>query len=140
PRYRLHSQMDPGPVSATGKVAGREALAIHPEDARRRGISDGDLVRVFNARGACLAGAAITDAVRPGVLRLSCGAWYDPTSSDDGALCAHGNANMLTRDHGTSKLAQGPTCGTTLVEVERWTGAVPPVRAFEPPARQAAIA
>jgi len=140
PRYRLHSQMDPGPVSATGKVAGREALAINPQDAQRRGISDGDLVRVFNGRGACLAGVEITDAVRPGVLRLSCGAWYDPATSDDGALCAHGNANMLTRDQGTSKLAQGPTCATTLVEVERWTDAVPPVRAFEPPARQAATA
>src|SRR3954454_13264899 len=38
PPYRLHSQMDAGPVSALGKVAGREAIAIHPDDARRRGI------------------------------------------------------------------------------------------------------
>src|SRR5258708_28638229 len=86
PRYRLHSQMDGGPVSATGKVAGREAVAINPADAKRRGIAAGDVVRVFNARGACLAGAEITEAVRPGVLRLSCGAWYDPADSDDGAL------------------------------------------------------
>jgi biotin/methionine sulfoxide reductase len=137
PRYRLHSQMDPEGVSATGKIAGREALAIHPDDARRRGIAEGDLVRVFNARGACLAGATLTDRIRPGVLRLSCGAWYDPATPEDGALCAHGNANMLTRDRGTSKLGQGPTCATTLVEVERWTAAAPPVRAFEPPAQTA---
>jgi len=45
----------------------------------------------------------------------------------------HGNANMLTRDHGTSKLGQGPSSATALVEVERWTGAVPPLRAFTPP-------
>ncbi len=32
----------PGPVSALGKVAGREAVAIHPDDAKRRGIADGD--------------------------------------------------------------------------------------------------
>jgi biotin/methionine sulfoxide reductase len=133
PRHRLHSQMDPGPVSAAGKVAGREAVAIHPEDAKRRGISDGDVVRVHNARGSCLAGAVLTDAVREGVLRLSCGAWYDPAASDDNTICVHGNANMLTRDHGTSKLGQGPTSATTLVEVERWLGAVPPIRAFEPP-------
>ncbi len=63
--------MDPGPVSARGKIAGREAVAIHPEDAQRRRIADGDLVRVFNARGACLAGAEVTEAVRPGVVRLS---------------------------------------------------------------------
>ena len=69
PRYRLHSQMDPGPVSARGKVAGREAIAINPADAGRRGIADGDVVRVYNARGACLAGAVVTDTVSPGVLR-----------------------------------------------------------------------
>lgn len=133
PRDRLHSQMDPGPVSAAGKIAEREAVAINPHDAAARGIADGDVVRVYNARGACLAGAQISDAVRPGVLRLSCGAWYDPATDDDGALCVHGNANMLTRDRGSSKLAQGPTSATTLVEVERWTGPAPRVRAFEPP-------
>jgi biotin/methionine sulfoxide reductase len=133
PRYRLHSQMDAGPVSAGGKVAGREAIVIHPDDARRRGIQDGDLVRVFNTRGACLAGAQLTDAIRPGVVRLSCGAWYDPATPDDGALCAHGNANMLTRDRGTSRLGQGPTCATTLVEIERWSAPAPEVRAFAPP-------
>ena len=126
--------MDPGPVSAAGKVAGREAVAIHPHDAAQRGIADGDLVRVYNARGACLAGAELTDAIRPGVLRLSCGAWYDPAGPEQDAMCVHGNANMLTRDHGTSKLGQGPSCATALVEVERWREAAPPVRAFRPPA------
>ena len=48
--------MDSGPVSARGKVDGREAVAMHPGDAGRRGIKDGDIVRVHNARGACLAG------------------------------------------------------------------------------------
>jgi len=133
PRHRLHSQMDPGPVSALGKVAGREALAIHPDDARARGIEDGALVRVFNARGACLAGAVVTDTIRPGVVKLSCGAWYDPVDGAEGAPCAHGNANVLTQDHGTSRLGQGPSSATALVEVERWTEAAPPVRAFAPP-------
>jgi biotin/methionine sulfoxide reductase len=137
PRYRLHSQMDPGPISARGKVAGREAVAIHPDDARRRGIADGDIVRIHNARGACLAGAQLTEAIRPGVVRLSCGAWYDPSTTGDGALCAHGNANVLTRDRGTSRLGQGPSCATTLVEIERWSAAPPEVRAFAPPERVA---
>jgi biotin/methionine sulfoxide reductase len=129
--------MDAGPVSAAGKVAGREAIAINPKDARARGIQDGDLVRVHNARGACLAGAQLSDAIRPGVVRLSCGAWYDPATSGDGALCAHGNANVLTRDHGTSRLGQGPSCATTLVEIERWSAPAPEVRAFTPPQRVA---
>ena len=125
--------MDPGPVSASGKVAGREAIAIHPDDAARRGIAAGDVVRVYNARGACLAGVVLTDAMSPGVARLSCGAWYDPAGAEDGALCAHGNANMLTHDNGTSKLGQGPSPGSHMVEIERWTGELPPVRAFVPP-------
>ena len=50
PRHRLHNQMDAGPVSARGKIAGREALAINPVDARSRGIGDGEVVHVVNAR------------------------------------------------------------------------------------------
>ncbi len=49
--------MDAGPVAARGKVSGREALSINPEDAAERGIEDGEIVRVFNGRGACFAGA-----------------------------------------------------------------------------------
>lgn len=131
PRYKLHSQMDGGPVSARGKTAGRETLSINPADARKRGIEDGEVVRVFNDRGACFAGVLISDAVRPGVVRLSCSAWYDPASDDDDAPCAHGNANMLTRDRGTSRLSQGPSSATALVEVER-CAEPPPVRAFMP--------
>jgi biotin/methionine sulfoxide reductase len=64
------------------------------------------------------------------VVRLSCGAWYDP---DADGMCGHGNANVLTFDRGTSKLGQGPSSATVLVEIERWTAAVPPVGAFVPP-------
>jgi len=39
-----------------------------------------------------------------------------------------------THDRGTSKLSQGPSSGSTMVEIERWTEPLPPVRAFEPPA------
>jgi biotin/methionine sulfoxide reductase len=107
---------------------------VHPDDANRRGIKDGDVVRIHNARGACLAGVVVTDTMSAGVVKLSCGAWYDPASAEDGAMCTHGNANMLTHDRGTSKLSQGPSSGTNMVEIERWTEALPPVRAFEPPA------
>ncbi len=132
PRHKLHSQMDAGPVSARGKVAGREALAINPADASARGIEDGEVVRVFNARGACFAGVVVTDTVRPGVVRLSCGAWYDPADDAEDVACAHGNANVLTRDHGTSRLGQGSSSATALVEVERYA-APPPVTAFATP-------
>jgi biotin/methionine sulfoxide reductase len=133
PRYRLHSQMDVGPVSARGKVAGHEAIAINPADAAARVIKDGDIVRVFNARGACLAGAVLSEAMLPGVVRLSCGAWYDPADAATDALCRHGNPNVLTADRGTSQLSQGPSPATTMVEIARLEGAAPAVRAFQPP-------
>jgi biotin/methionine sulfoxide reductase len=106
-----------------------------PRSPARAGYRDKAVVRVFNGRGACFAGAVLSDAVRSGVVRLSCGAWYDPV--DEGS-CAHGNANVLTQDHGTSRLGQGPSSATALVEVERCT-APPQVKAFAPPALTGAV-
>ncbi len=130
PTTRLHSQYDHSDHSRSAKVAGREPIRLNPLDAARRGIDDGDVVRVFNERGACLAGAVLSPAVAPGVVQLATGAWYDP---DDDGTCKHGNPNVLTRDKGTSSLAQGPTAHTCLVEVERLEGEPPPVTAFDPP-------
>ena len=139
PKTRLHSQMDAGRVSRAAKIEGREPMLINPADAAARGIADGDVVRVFNDRGACLAGARVTDAVRPGVVQLPSGAWYDPAEPDsDGSLDKHGNPNMLTADRGTSRLGQGPTAMTALVEVERFLKALPPITAFDPPRETAA--
>ncbi len=131
PATRLHSQLDHGAVSRAGKVAGREPVTIHPDDAAARGIADGDVVRLFNDRGACLAGARVSDGVRRGVVAMATGAWYDPVSP--GGLDRHGNPNVLTLDRPTSSLAQGPSSGTALVEVERWTGPAPAVASFAPP-------
>jgi biotin/methionine sulfoxide reductase len=134
PTSRLHSQLDVGAFSQSTKIQGREPIRIHPADAAARQIEDGAIVRVFNDRGRCLAGAVVTDAVRPGVVQLSTGAWYDPLDpADPDALCVHGNPNVLTLDRGTSALAQGCAGQHALVEVEAWTGPVPPIRAYEPP-------
>ena len=132
PKDRLHSQQDMGAHSRAGKIADRAPVRLHPDDAAARGITDGDVVRLFNDRGSCLAGAVLDDGVRPGVVQLSTGAWFDP-SSPDTATCVHGNPNAVTIDVGASRLSQGCTGQVTLVEVERFDGAPPPVRAFVPP-------
>jgi biotin/methionine sulfoxide reductase len=132
PASRLHSQMDAGPVSRAQKIKGREPVRINPADAARRGIDDGDIVRVFNARGACLAGAAVDAGVMPGVVVMATGAWFDPAVVA-GEPERHGNPNVLTLDIGTSPLAQGTSALTALVEIERWTAPAPAVRAFTPP-------
>jgi biotin/methionine sulfoxide reductase len=134
PATRLHSQLDFGAVSQAAKVGGREPVRIHPQDAALRGIRDGDIVRLYNDRGACLAGAVLSEALRPGVVQLATGAWYDPDDPEaEKPLCVHGNPNVLTRDVGTSRLAQGCTGQLSLVEIERYDRPPPPVRAFDPP-------
>jgi biotin/methionine sulfoxide reductase len=134
PAGRLHSQLDMGAVSQSKKTAGRETLRMHPADANARGIGDADVARVFNDRGSCLAGVVITEDVRPGVVSLSTGAWFDPLDLEAGnSMCIHGNANVLTSDRGTSSLAQGCTGQLALVQVERFDGVAPEVRAHQPP-------
>ena len=115
------------------KRRGREVATMHPVDAKPRGIADGDIVRLFNERGACLAAVQVTDGIAPGVVQLPTGAWYDPMDpEDEKPLCVHGNPNVLTRDVGTSSFAQGCTGQLTTVEVERFNGNLPPIRAFDP--------
>ncbi|HHK75260.1 MAG TPA: trimethylamine-N-oxide reductase TorA, partial [Rhizobiales bacterium] len=134
PKYRLHSQMDNTWLRNTYEVAGREPVWINVDDAKARGIKSGDVVRVFNDRGATLAGAIATKRIRPGVVMLQEGAWYDPDKPGEvGAMCKHGNINLVTIDKGTSKLAQGNIANTALVEVEVYKGAIPAITAFTPP-------
>ena len=134
PSTRLHSQYDNGGYSQDSKVQGREPIRLHPDDARPRGIAAGDVVRVFNDRGSCLAGAVLDPNLRRSVVQLSTGAWWDPVAPGvPDALDRHGNPNVLTLDKGTSRLAQGPIAQTALVQLERFEGDLPAVEAFAQP-------
>lgn len=126
PAGRLHSQLDFGAASQVSKDGGREIARLHPDDARSRAITGGETIRLFNDRGACLAAAVVDDAVRPGCIQLSTGAWFDPLEPEGPPTCLSGNPNAVTRDRGTSPLAQGCTGQLSLVEVERITDAPPP--------------
>jgi biotin/methionine sulfoxide reductase len=106
---------------------------MNPGDAEARGLRDGDLVRIFNDRGACLAGLAVDEAVRPGVAQLSTGAWYDPDPANP-RFCRHGNPNVLTADVPSSTLSQGCAGQLTLVEVEAYLGTAPELSVTRPPA------
>ncbi len=118
PSTRLHSQLDHGLTSTERKIDGREVVRMHPIDAAARDLHTGDPVRIFNDRGACYAGVRVSEAVRVGVIELPTGAWYDPADpSVPGSPCRHGNPNVLTRDVGTSSLAQGPVAQSCLVDV-----------------------
>ena len=133
PRQRLHSQLDVGAYSQEGKIRGREPAAMNPGDAAARGITDRSCVRIFNDRGSCLAGITLTEDVRPGVVQLSTGAWYDPDPADP-SFCRHGNPNVLTADRPSSALSQGTTGQLAMVEIEPYAATPPEVSVHRPPA------
>lgn len=130
PEGRLHSQLDAAAASRTGKRAGREPIALNPGDCAARGIEAGDVVRIYNDRGALISVAMPDAGVMPGVAVLATGAWMDV---DADGLERHGNPNVLTPDVGSSLLSQGPSPNSCLVEIERWAGPVPPVTIHAPP-------
>lgn len=134
PATRLHGQMDQAGVSKANKIRGREPIQMHPSDAEARGLGDGDIVRVFNDRGACLAGLRLSRDLLVGVVVLPTGAWFDPLEpGKPGSLCVHGNPNILTNDIGTSRLGQGTSAQSCLVEVERWDAEPPDIKVHRPP-------
>ncbi len=134
PKTRLHSQYDHAANSRDAKIKQREIVRMNPQDASARNIRTGDIVRLFNDRGSCLAAAVTSDAMRRGVIELPTGAWYDPENpKDENSMDIHGNPNVLTRDVGTSKLAQGPTAHSCLVEIEKFDGELPAVSIHQQP-------
>jgi anaerobic dimethyl sulfoxide reductase subunit A len=92
PRNRVHSEMYK--VDWLREVE-PHCVWIHPQDASARGIADGDQVRVFNDRGKVAITAFVTMRIKPGVVSIFEGAWYQPDQDgvDQGAC-----ANTLTRD------------------------------------------
>ena len=134
PVERIHSQTNQVKTRENYTVAGREPVWMSEEDAAKRGIKSGDVVRVFNDRGETLAGAYVTKELRPGVIRLREGGWYDPEKPGKvGSRCKYGHANMVTMDKGASKLSQATIANSCLVEVAKLEGEAPAVTAFDAP-------
>lgn len=87
-RLRTHSmfanvktllELDPEPVAE-----------INPLDAQKRTISDNDWVTVFNSRGKATLRARVTEGVRPGVINMHEGWWFEQYRE--------GGLNALTHD------------------------------------------
>jgi anaerobic selenocysteine-containing dehydrogenase len=98
-------------VASLRDAEGEPALDIHPADAGKRGIVDGDRLRVFNDRGSFELRARVTDRARPGcVVALSI--WWKKLARD------HRNANEVT-SQALTDIGRGPTFYDCLVEVER---------------------
>ena len=90
---------------------GTPTVMLAAEDALRRGIADGDPVRVESPRGAARFTARITDATRPGVAVIE-GIWWHRFHPG-----SHG-VNVLTDDR-VADMGGGPAFHSNLVEVTR---------------------
>ncbi|EOI5775365.1 dimethylsulfoxide reductase subunit A [Cronobacter malonaticus] len=97
------------------QAACRQQIWINPQDAQTRGINDGDLVRVWNARGEGRIEAKVTPRIMPGVVALGEGAWYQP---DAEGVDHAGSINVLTTQR-PSPLAKGNPSHSNLVQLAR---------------------
>jgi anaerobic selenocysteine-containing dehydrogenase len=91
------------------KAAGEPTVEIHPADASRRGIRDGQTVRVHNDRGSFQVKALVGDTVKPGVV-VTQGVWWNKYTSD-GVNCNTTTSSRLT------DLGAGATFFDNLVQV-----------------------
>ena len=92
---------------------------MNPVDAEARNLKHGDEIRIFNDRGEIHITVWVTERIRPGVVALPQGVWYDPVEPGKaGSVDRGGAVNVLTSDKPT------PFAGATaqhmcLVEVAK---------------------
>lgn len=92
-----------------------QSIWINSLDAKKRGIKNGDMVKVFNDRGEVHLPAYVTNRIRPGVTNMPQGGWYTP---DANGVDTRGCGNVLTKYQPTP-FAKGNPQHTNLVQVEK---------------------
>jgi anaerobic selenocysteine-containing dehydrogenase len=128
-RWRVHSQCDDitwtreAPTMQGQGPDGYmyEPLWIHTSEAQKRGIKNGDIVKVFNERGIVLCGAYVTERLRPGVCYVDHGARHDPIKT--GEIERGGAINTISPAGITSENCVGQATSGYLVQVEKLSGA-----------------
>jgi trimethylamine-N-oxide reductase (cytochrome c) len=112
-------------------VRGRQHVFISVEDAAANGIKDGDLVELYNERGALIAGARVTRNIMKGVVSLEEGNWIQ---LDSRGRCNSGAINMITTSVASSGLSQATSANTCIASLKKCTDAESENFAYEPPA------
>ena len=124
-RWRVHAQCDDiswTREAITAKVKGwdgymYEPCWMNPEDAEKRGISNGDIIRVYNERGSVLCGALVWERIMPGVISIDHGARVDYIIP--GKLDRGGAINTIAPRGLVSKHCGGQATSGFLAEGER---------------------
>lgn len=114
--YKARTHSSYGNVDVL-KAACRQEVWLNPLDAQKRGIRNGDMVRVFNSRGELRIPAKVTPRIMPGVSAMGQGAWHDAEMNGD--RIDHGSCINTLTTHRPSPLAKGNPQHTNLVEIEK---------------------
>ncbi|MAF49760.1 MAG: molybdopterin-dependent oxidoreductase [Rhodospirillales bacterium] len=98
-------------------------IRITSEDAAERGIAEGDLVKVFNGRGAVVCAARLTGRLRPGVVHgYESSAIYEPLGEPGNSVDRGGCLNQLTPKRMQIKKSHSMANGVCLVQIMPWDG------------------
>jgi trimethylamine-N-oxide reductase (cytochrome c) len=99
-------------------------VRINQTDAAERDILNGDIVKLYNDRGAVLCIAVVTERVPAGIVHsYGSSANYDPIEPGKaGSVDRGGCVNILTSSRMMSKNAPGMTPNSCLIEIEKWEG------------------
>jgi len=124
PRWRMHAELDDAAwlrEIPTCKIKGPDGYLyepawIHPSEAEKRDIKNGDIVSVYNERGVVLCGAYVTERIRSGTCYVDHGSRGDPLTT---RIDRGGNINAITPTHTLSTNTQGQVGSGFLVEVEK---------------------
>jgi trimethylamine-N-oxide reductase (cytochrome c) len=96
-----------------------ESAWINPKTAAGRGISYGDIIKVYNERGTVLCAAYVTERLAEGVIYVDHGSRFDPI--DPESLDRGGAINLITPTAITSKNVTGMAVSGFLVEANKVT-------------------
>ena len=66
--YQYHTRTMTGKSDDINRIAGRSFVEIHPTDAAKKGIAQGDQVKVASRRGEVIVEARVTERVSEGVI------------------------------------------------------------------------
>jgi trimethylamine-N-oxide reductase (cytochrome c) len=129
PRFSFHTQGD-GKDSFINDIPDHRVLVdghyywiirLNAADAAARGIETGDLVKVFNDRGAVICAAQITGRLPAGIVHgYESSANYQPMGEPGRSVDIGGCLNLLSPKRSQIKQAHSMSASAALVEIEPW--------------------
>ena len=129
PRFSFHTQAD-GKDSFVNDIKDHRVLIenyyywiirINKKDAEDRGINQGDLVKVYNDRGAVICAAQVTERILPGTVHsYGSSAKYDPVGEPGYSPDRGGCINLLSTKRSIISKSHSTAPNSCLVQVEKW--------------------